>query len=372
MSIVRKISTDINTEIATDINTEMTTEINTEIATDINTEMATEMTTEITTEVAVVNEVTDLLSNAVLSDCDADVESNCDDECVSESDDDNCVSVPVSVPVRQMTEPVITTYLKNRPFGKGQDFVASGITENEIHYLVIGDGHGGHKTCNLLSRIDWCKELSLPNFQENIFEKVRDLGNTYMDGSTLTIVLVDGKNKHINVYWAGDSTAVIYRDGCEVFQTTNEEEMKSLSMGVIQTPCKHLIAITPDTLFHEKGTYFKFFGYNSYQLNMPRAIGHNGKTGLQFSHQRIPITKGQHKIVVGSDGLWDMICKIETPFIVDPNTTATDLGELAFTRWHKTDWNLMRDLANPSIIDAGLSTANNVDDVSVAVCSFTA
>ena len=224
----------------------------------------------------------------------------------------------------------------------------------------------------MLSRIDWCKELSLPNFQENIFEKVRDLGNTYMDGSTLTIVLVDSKNKHIDIYWAGDSTAVIYRDGCEIFRTTNEEEMKTLSMDVIQTPCKHLIAVTPDTLFHEKGLYFMFFGTNGYQLNMPRAIGHNGKTGQQFSHQRIPITEGQHKIVVGSDGLWDMICKTETPFIVDPNTTATDLGVLAFTRWHKTDWNLMRDLANPSIIDTGLSTANNVDDVSVAVCSFTA
>jgi serine/threonine protein phosphatase PrpC len=328
------------------------------------TEVALVNEVALVTEVSEVTEMTDIS----LSDCDADVESNCDDD---DDDDDEFVCVPVSVPVRQMTEPVITTYLKNRP-RKGQDFVASGITDHGLHYLVIGDGHGGYKTCNLFRRIDWCKELSLPNFQKIIFEKVKDLGNTYMDGSTLTIVLVDSKNNHIDVYWAGDSTVVIYRDGCEIFRTTDEEEMKKLSTGVIQTPCKHLIAITPDTLFHEKGTYFKFFGDNSYQLNMPRAIGHNGKTGQQFSNQRIPITEGQHKIVVGSDGLWDMICKTETPFIVDPNTTATDLGVLAFTRWHKTDWNLMRDLANPSIIDTGLSTANNVDDVSVAVCSFTA
>ena len=105
----------------------------------------------------------------------------------------------------------LTSFLKQ--VDKGQDFVTFGKIGN-FKYIVVADGHGGNKTIFLLKQLNWVSILSSDNFADLIFAEITALGNTFTDGATLTIVKIfDGPDAHIDVYWDGDSSAKIYKDG---------------------------------------------------------------------------------------------------------------------------------------------------------------
>ena len=248
----------------------------------------------------------------------------------------------------------LTSFLKQ--VDKGQDFVTVGKIDN-FKYIVVADGHGGNKIIWRLRQLNWSSILSSDNFADLIFAEITALGNNISDGATLTIVKIfDGPDAHIDVYWAGDSSAKIYKDGQEIYHTNdhdinNVEEMERMkSMGINMKNCDKLCAKTPDIITQLPSAYFWFT--DILKLNMTHSIGHNNVTGKFLSHDRIPIErspdgkspngKSLYKVVVGSDGFWDMMCPDDIHFIAEQSNTASILGNLALTRWNKK-WHFIRD-----------------------------
>ncbi len=248
----------------------------------------------------------------------------------------------------------LTSFLKQ--VDKGQDYVTFGKTAN-FKYIVVADGHGGNSIIWRIRQLNWASILSSDNFADLIFAEITALGNNISDGATLTIVKIfDGPDAHIDVYWAGDSSAKIYKDGQEIYHTNdhdinNVEEMARIkSMGITMKNCDKLCAKTSDVITQLPSAYFWFT--NILKLNMTHSIGHNNVTGKFLSHDRIPIEKSAdgkspngkslYKVVVGSDGFWDMMCPDDIHFIAEQSNTASILGNLALTRWNKK-WHFIRD-----------------------------
>jgi len=271
----------------------------------------------------------------------------------------------------------LTSFLKQ--VDKGQDFVTFGKIGN-FKYIVVADGHGGNKTIFRLRQLNWASILSFDNFADLIFAEITALGNTSTDGATLTIIKIfDGPDAHIDVYWAGDSSAKIYKDGQEIYRTNdhdinNSEEMERMkSRGINIKNCDKLCAKTSNVITQLHSAYFYFTEYD--RINMTHSIGHNNVTGKFLSHDRIPIErspdgkspneKSLYKVVVGSDGFWDMMCPDDIHFIAEQSNTASILGNLALTRWNKK-WHFIRDAFNGkpavNVLNQSLGLG---DDVSV-------
>lgn len=244
----------------------------------------------------------------------------------------------------------ITTFLKQ--VDKKQDFVTSG--ENDIcKWLVVADGHGKSIVIDCFRGIDWAYVVNLPTGQQMadyICAKVAELGNTSQSGATLTIVKIF--QSHAEFYWAGDSTAKLYKNGKQVFQTEDHdlanaaEVARVKGMGVTHISCGRLTVKDPKNLLMGENAYFRFpnnFNFECYYdyINMTHAFGHNAASGNFFSEARYEFSEtARWKIVVGSDGFHDMTCKTDIPFISNPSTTATNLGELALKRWNQK-WDKM-------------------------------
>jgi serine/threonine protein phosphatase PrpC len=275
---------------------------------------------------------------------------------------------------------VVTAYVEQ--VDKKQDFVAFGKTD-EFCYGVSADGHGGSSTINFFRSLDWESTLSHKNFVESICEGIKNLGNTSNDGSTLTVFKI--YPTHIDVYWAGDSSARIYKNGINIFETDdhdldNEKEMIIIKENEISHRHTWRLCVkNPSTVTQLPARYFKFGGPSDpNSINMTRSFGHNGYTGCYMSHARIPIEKSAdstitdtYKVITGSDGFWDMICPEDDSLLVNTEVNAKDLVMFAVERWGKTDWLYVRDELPmfPAMYKEGISLGKG-DDVSVAVAQF--
>jgi serine/threonine protein phosphatase PrpC len=283
-------------------------------------------------------------------------------------------------------QPQTTSYL-NQSGSSKQDFVVSGETL-DFKWLVVADGHGKSIVINCFRAIDWAYVVNLPStgqqMADYICAEVDKLGNTSQSGATLTIVKIFPT--HAEFYWAGDSTAKVYKNGRQIFQTKNhdlqnkDEVARVSAMGIKHKPCGFLTIKDEKTLVNlmDANAYFRFhsnfnFQYFMDEMNMTHAFGHNAASGKFLSKSIFEFTETAHwKIVVGSDGLWDMTCDSDIPFISNPNTTATNLGELAIKRWFKV-WDKLLDKDGKVLLELGLNgwkgLIGNGDDVSVAVWS---
>jgi len=211
-----------------------------------------------------------------------------------------------------------------------------------------------------------------------ICAEVAKLGNTSQTGATLTIVKIFPT--HAEFYWAGDSTAKVYKNGKQVFQTEDHdlanaaEVTRVENMGVTHNPCGRLTVKDQNNLLMGVNAYFKFPSVYNYEefhdyMNMTHAFGHNAASGKFFSEARYEFSETSHiKIVVGSDGFHDMTCKTDIPFISNPSTTATNLGELALKRWNQK-WDKLIEKDGSERQSFKNDYIGLGDDVSVAVWS---
>lgn len=267
----------------------------------------------------------------------------------------------------------ITTSIKQ--VDKKQDFVSSGTDPNgDFKFIVVADGHGGNKTIDKFRSSDWTKVLSFENFIDIIYEEIKALGNTNDDGATLTIVKIF--RTHIYVYWIGDSSARVYKNGAEIFRTKehdmyNEDEMKRI-IHVRQRETVRLCAQTSEIVTQIPARYFEFNRFMNH-LNMSHSLGHNGVTGKFMSHERIPITDGDtYNVIVGSDGFWDMMCDEDNLLLSSNSVNSVMLLKLALTRWNKTDWKFERQYISPKFpaFTKEKTSIGLGDDVCVAVATF--
>jgi len=241
---------------------------------------------------------------------------------------------------------------------KNQDFATSGTSLHAMFdYLVVADGHGLNNGKNIvyeyLSGLNWAQFLEDENFMTKIYDAIHALGNTNRVGSTLTIVLIT--QNQCEVYWVGDSQCRIYKNLEEIWAATihdfnNAEEMCRLfetqgrrghsyeypTTTVREDPSWRTKVLSSTEITMERAPYFIFNAEN--KINMTNSLGHNGVCGRFWSEEVINIdNSADYKIVVASDGFWDMTTYTDLPVIASRCTGADELLMLSNERWSQ-DW----------------------------------
>ncbi len=233
-----------------------------------------------------------------------------------------------------------------------QDFATSGTSNNgEFDFIISADSHGRDVATksfftNLFSELDWREILQENNFFELIQNKIKK-ENTFQIGSTLSVCKVFPDR--FEVFWIGDSTTKIYKDGLEIWKSkdhdyNNEEEIEriqGINTFIRFKVAEDAIAISPTKIKKVKAKIFHFGdNYKTDSINMTHSLGHNQNTGDFISHETIPREEGAtYKAVTGSDGFWQVMSESDSANISSKCADSQTLVNMADQRWHQ-GWKL--------------------------------
>lgn len=271
---------------------------------------------------------------------------------------------------------IFNTY--DKPVDKKQDFIIKG-EKPSYKYIIVGDGHGFDLVPDCMKKLLWDDIIDME--KDKMYEYITNeiakiIGDTLQSGSTLSIVKI--YKTHIDCYWIGDSSIAIYRNNKMVFKSrdhdsSNPDEIDRVGrLGIMKDPISSIQVLKPNTITKISDYYFNFGSlYFPCKLNMTHSLGHKGKTGHFISHYRFQFkNKGYYKVVIGSDGLWDMICNSDLDKLSDINTDADILGKLALDRWNQSWEHFIPDMHEPDTIFNDIKIPKG-DDITVGVwCDY--
>jgi len=279
----------------------------------------------------------------------------------------------------------ITTTSKINQLSKGQDYIyvddIIDPTGEKCKVAVVFDGHGDSKVINFIRSIsneNMNNILKLPNPIEKIANYINNhylIQNTYAStGSTMCMVkLYSNRIECIN---CGDSQVAVYKNGSIEYMSRehnyeNEKERERLKSVANFVPSSNIKMIDYNTLINVYSEYieWKLPGSNT-MLACSQALGHRGVTGYDPEYKVIPITENdQFKVIIGSDGLWDMIMKDD---IGDVNNLyhmdAPTIVQQTTSRWLQL-WN-MRDVLNNKPMVQCTFSPRQCDDIGVFVADI--
>lgn len=234
-----------------------------------------------------------------------------------------------------------------RQASSAQDFTKQGTTHTgKFVYAVVADGHGSkgrNHTINYLKDVDWDTLIDSRDFMQGIISDI-DLLNTTRSGSTLSVVRMS--TDYIECYFIGDSTIQIYENSVIAYKSKNHDrynkkEIERISnygnlRGIKADGVWDIVVTGDNDIKSVPGLRFDFG--EGCDINMTHALGHSGKTGNHFQYDKLIIDKSKpYKIVVASDGLWDMFHVGDDSIIGSPYTDAEYLVEKANKRWRQ-EW----------------------------------
>ena len=106
-------------------------------------------------------------------------------------------------------------------------------------------------------------------------------------------------------------------------------------------------------------------------LACTQALGHNGITGYEADVMVIPIVaEDKYKIIIGSDGFWDMILLENENEMKDLyNKNVDELMEQTTNRWLQ-EWNMQDLLNNNQNIVKSRFTSKYCDDIAIIVADI--
>lgn len=268
----------------------------------------------------------------------------------------------------------------------GQDHTWSGttidsITGEEIDYLIIFDGHGSNSCINFIRSIPkekrdeiagaFCPNTSLYKYIMN-----KNVVSIY-ESSGSTMCMVRRYQDRIECINTGDSQLVVFKNGKIEFISVEHncsnaaEKLRLLEEHrcSVFSPTHNIKMVSKDKLVGTKSEYANFAIGG--QLATTQALGHNGKTGIRPDKTVIPYNESDDlRIVVGSDGLFDMMIKNEDDTLCQEDVLSiiNMPGELilkrAVDRWLQT-WQMSP--LNKTEIVSGTYSRKECDDVCVGV-----
>lgn len=276
--------------------------------------------------------------------------------------------------------------------GKIRDLIATeGCTiPEEFEWIVVADGHGNSTVLNIIREANWAQIVSSPNIKDEIYKMFPDFGGKSTKGSGATLSIVKIYQNHFKNYWIGDSTINIYRNKDLIFKSRshdvdNDNELlrvasissksmvwrpKILSTAVNdeqRNECAKIPRIydAKGILTMEKtGAYFRFSNGDS--ISMTHSLGHDNVTG-KFLESDIVVRDPNvdYRVIVGSDGLWDMIVDEDIDIMLQINS-AEEIGDIVKNRWYQP-WLFVQ--LGSTLIEGSVTEFpdDNIDDICVAV-----
>jgi len=273
---------------------------------------------------------------------------------------------------------------KINQLSKGQDYIyiddIIDRTGEECKIGVVFDGHGDNAVINFIrsiSKEQMNKLLMDPKPIESVANHINNnLPQSRYISSGSTMCMVKIYLNRIECINCGDSQLAIYKNGSLEFISKehnyeNEKERERLKTVATFIPSSNIKMINPNTLISVYSEYIEWDLPNSYtKLACSQSLGHNNITGYFPDHTVIPITQAdKFKVIIGSDGLWDMMIKDdEHDMNALYNMDASAIEEQASMRWLQL-WNMEDRLNNKPFVKCKF-TPKQCDDVAVFVADI--
>lgn len=271
---------------------------------------------------------------------------------------------------------------KVNQLSKKQDYIISeqsidSETGELFNWSVVFDGHGSNDCIQFIRNIPMqtMNEFVSSNKPiENLAKYINDnLKLNVSSGSTMCLIKIY-QNRIVCIN-CGDSQAAVYKNGKLEFITEehsfkNEKEKTRLADNVTYIPSYDIAIRDENTLI---SVYSEYIEWNEdyTKLACSQALGHNGVTGCVPDTVVIPITPGdRYKVIIGSDGLWDMIIKENEEDILQLWNMDTDaIMKQTTERWLQK-WNMVDVLKNDLTIHYAKYEPYQCDDIAVVVADI--
>jgi serine/threonine protein phosphatase PrpC len=271
---------------------------------------------------------------------------------------------------------------KLNQLSKKQDYIiCEQAIDNEtgelFNWSVVFDGHGSNDCIHFIRNIPMQtmnEFVSSTKPIENLAKYIND-NLKLRDSSGSTICLIKIYQNRIVCINCGDSQAAIYKNGKLEFITEehsfkNEKERVRLSDYVTYIPSYNIEIVDDSTLI---SCYSEYIEWNEdyTKLACSQALGHNGVTGCAPDTVVIPITPGdRYKVVIGSDGLWDMIIKENDEDMLQLwGMDADAIMKQTTERWLQK-WNMVDVLNHDPTIHYAKYEPYQCDDIAVVVADI--
>ena len=230
---------------------------------------------------------------------------------------------------------------------KGQDISFSG---NDIDnfgqytFMIVCDGHGSGNMLKQFSEEIW-KQI-IKNITRNLLKKIINkkikLMNSYNDGFTFSLVKI--YNNCIKCYWIGDSTINIYKNFQLIFKSTNhnstsnEECLRVFKNFVCYKYINSFKILNNSTLIYNKQIQWELD--NGVKTNLTRAFGNENYILSDLESATILYNSNNNiRVIIGSDGLWDMLEPTYDNTLILYGTVEDILNKV-HERWNQS-WKLL-------------------------------
>lgn len=205
--------------------------------------------------------------------------------------------------------------------------------------ITVFDGHGHDDV------IDACREMDPVLFEqepnnyittlEQKISRVDSSGcgatfagvRTFLDSSGQTM---------IDLYWIGDSYIGVYDDeGNLLFKTNTAKKIDPrIEVNYVSDELNMSVRGEKD-IGLEIDHYWHF--PKGETMNMTESLGHQNVAYLGMHHHQLPLTDSL-KIILATDGFWDMTYDGDLSFLADPDNQADELLQFVVDRWSQ-EWN---------------------------------
>lgn len=267
---------------------------------------------------------------------------------------------------------------------KAQDYTytddISYILNEQCKVCIVFDGHGDNRVIDFIRAIPNNKMnelVSAANPVESLANYI-NINFKYVNltsGSTMCLVKIF--SNRIECINCGDSQVAVYKNGALEYMNKehnykNEKERERLEKKVNYIPSSNIKMVECDKLISIYSEYIEWeMPIKNFKLACTQALGHNGITGYDPESVIIPLVSGdRYKVIIGSDGLWDMIMNDDEEDM--KQLYSKNVDEIMFqttNRWLQ-EWN-MQDLLNnnPDIIQCKFEP-KHCDDVAIIVADI--
>ena len=281
--------------------------------------------------------------------------------------------------------------------GYSQKVVANRAGQDEVYAnldgVVVYDGHGAGRVIEKLRTLSPADVLSAQEPVKYLQSAVAEIpGPTYRDGSTVSLVRpgLDTSEPSLEAFILGDSAIRAYHGDQQIWHheghpcTDQEFMLEAQRLGATILSADRYVAVTGPDVIKDKHKAYLGLGIipgtgRTERLAMTRALGHRREVDGRIvdsilrhdpTYHKIRLRPGdkEYRVVVATDGCWDMICKEDGPFIADPTTTASMIVQLVEKRL-KQKWRYHAPCTpEPGPAEHVFNAAGN-DDIGVAVWS---
>lgn len=275
---------------------------------------------------------------------------------------------------------LISAHVEKMYKGQDETFTGKYIDENgeEFDWCMIADGHGYDLCIDILRNMDKQQLNSIISnsnpinmLAEHINTVFKNKRYNFTSGSTACLVKCHAN--YIEVINCGDSQAAVFKNNELVLITeehnwknkSEKERLQKLHKNILFKPSTDIKVVGEHDLM---GVYSEYIDYpDGTYIACTQSLGHNGITGCSPSTSTVYFNETDRiKVIVGSDGLWDMILKdnIEEMKMLS-SMNGNDILQFAINRWLQP-WNMFKE-NNPTDITIASYRKEQCDDVGVIV-----